>query len=188
MAELKKFPNIRSLSWRSTKMQKWNTVAKTSGSGRVRTMTTWAYPQWIISTQFAYLSPEDYRQIMGFFASLKGGLTPFLWWDPEDHEEKGIRLGLGRDGEWQALRQWGDYLEPVAHVEDVKLYADGAPVGRVTSDKGVIRTSDSVGADAVITADYTYYWKVRLAEDRFTTEATFQDIFKSKTMKLETVR
>lgn len=84
MDELKKFPNIKSLAWKSTKEQKWNTVVKTAGSGRIRTMTTWQYPQYIISTQFAYLTTEQYKELMGFFSTIKGGQESFLWLDPED--------------------------------------------------------------------------------------------------------
>lgn len=184
---LRKFPNIRTFAWKSTKEQKWNTVIKTAGSGKIRTMTTWQYPQYVITTEFAYLTPEQYRELMGFFSLVKGGHEPFLFLDPEDYEEINIPLGRGRDGQWQALRRVGDYLEPVAYVEDVILYADGVRVDGAFSDDGVIRCTGTVAPDAVITADYTYYWKVRL-DGSFTAEAVFQDIFKSKSMKLVTVR
>lgn len=187
MDELKKFPNIKSLAWKSTKEQKWNTVVKTAGSGRIRTMTTWQYPQYIISTQFAYLTTKQYKELMGFFSTIKGGQEPFLWLDPEDYEEINIPLGVGSDGAWQAVRRMGDYVEPVVYVEDIVLYADGVRLDNAFQDKGVIHTTDSVAADAVITADYTYYWKVRL-DGTFTAEATFKDVYKSKSFELVTVR
>ena len=81
----------------------------------------------------------------------------------------------------------GDYVEPVAYVEDIVLYADGVRLDNAFQDKGVIHTTDSVAADAVITADYTYYWKVRL-DGTFTAEATFKDVYKSKSFNLVTVR
>jgi len=56
---------------------------------------------------------------MGFFASIKGGHEPFLWLDPEDYQEKGIPLGTGAEGKWQAVRNFGGYLEPVEHIENV---------------------------------------------------------------------
>lgn len=187
MEALKKFPRIRSLAWKSTKEQKWNTITKTAGSGRVRTMTTWQYPQYIINTQFAYLTVAQYKEIMGFFALLKGGTEPFLWFDMEDNTERGIQLGRGTDGQWQALRRMGDYVEPVSYVEDIVLYADGVRVDNVTQEGGIIRTTAQVSSEAVITADYTYYWKVRL-EGSFTAEATFKNLYTSKAFKLVTVR
>lgn len=188
MADLLKFPDIRTFAWKSTKAQKWDTKIKRTGSGRVRTMTTWQYPQYTITTEFAILSPEEHKRLMGFYASVKGGTVPFLWLDPEDYEEKGVRLGTGAQSEWQAVRKFGDYIEPVAYVENVKLYADGQEV-RCTTDKGVIRlaSGQTVSPTAIITADYTYYWKVMFSGD-YTDEAVFKDVFKSKSFKLVTVR
>ena len=188
MADLIKFPDINTLAWKSTKAQNWDTKTKRTGSGRVRTMTTWQYPQYTITTEFAILSPEEHKRLMGFYASVKGGTIPFLWLDPEDYEEKGIRLGTGAENEWQAVRLYGDFREPVAHIEKLKLYANGSPVNAV-SDKGVIRLAPGVrvAPTAIITADYIYYWKVMFSGD-YTDEIVYKDIFKSKSFKLITVR
>ena len=188
MADLIKFPDIKSLAWKSTKAQKWDTKIKRTGSGRVRTMTTWQYPQYTITTEFAILTPEEHKQIMGFYAKVKGGTAPFLWLDPEDFEEKGVRLGTGAQSEWQAVRLYGDFREPVAYIENLKLYANGTPINAV-SDKGVIRLAQgvTVAPTSIITADYTYYWKVMFSGD-YTDEIIYKDIFKSKSFKLVTVR
>ena len=188
MAELVKFPRIISLAWKSTKAQKWDTKIKTAGSGKVRTMTTWKYPQYTITTEFAVLTSEEYKELMGFYSKTKGGTIPFLWLDPEDNEEKGVRLGTGAEGQWQAVRRFGDFIEPVYHVENVKLYANGAPL-RAVSDKGVIKLAQgqTVAPNAVITADYTYYWLVRFSGD-MTAEYIYTDVYKSKSFKLVTTR
>lgn len=186
--ELRKFPPIRKFAWKSTKEQKWNTTIKTSGSGRVRTLTTWQYPQYIITAQYAWLSTEEYRTLHGFISQVRGSHEPFLWLDPEDYEEKGIRLGSGRDMQWQAVRRMGDFIEPVAYVENVTLYADGKKLNGITVDGGLIKCTEAVPEDAVITADYTYYWKVRLSGDSFQTEARYSNIFTSKAFKLMTTR
>lgn len=188
MAELVKFPRIISLAWKSTKAQKWDTKIKTAGSGKVRTMTTWKYPQYTITTEFAVLTSEEYKELMGFYSKTKGGTIPFLWLDPEDNEEKGVRLGTGAEGQWQAVRRFGDFIEPVYHVENVKLYANGAPL-RAVSDKGVIKLAQgqTVAPNAVITADYTYYWQVRFSGD-MTAEYIYTNVYKSKSFKLVTTR
>lgn len=188
MANLVKFPRIISLAWKSEKSQKWDTKIKTSGSGKVRTMSTWRYPQYTITTEFKILRPDEYKELMGFYSKTKGGTIPFLWLDPEDYEEKGVRIGTGAQGEWQAVRKFGDFLEPVYHIENVKAYANGKEI-RVVSDKGVIRLAQgqTVAPDAVITADYTYYWLVRFSGD-MTAEYVYKDIYKSKSFKLVTTR
>lgn len=188
MAELMKFPNIISLAWKSTKAQKWDTKTKTSGSGKVRTMTNWKYPQYTISTEFEVLTPAQYKELMGFYSKTKGGTVPFLWLDPEDNAEKGIQLGTGSMGSWQAVRKFGDFLEPVYHIENLTLYANGSPI-RAVSDKGVIKlaTGQTVAPNAVITADYTYYWLVRFSGD-MTAEYIFTNVYKSKSFKLVSTR
>ena len=188
MAAYKKFPEIISLAWKSTKAQKWDTKIKKSGSGKIRTMTNWKYPQYTITTEFSVLTVDEYKALMGFYSQTKGGTIPFLWHDPEDDKEKGITLGKGNQTEWQAVRKFGDFLEPVAHIEDVTLYADGKPV-RCVSDKGVIRldTGQTVAPTATITADYTYYWLVMFSGD-MTAEILAPNLYKSKSFKLVTVR
>ena len=76
----------------------------------------------------------------------------------------------------------------MAHIEKLKLYANGSPVNAV-SDKGVIRLAPGVrvAPTAIITADYIYYWKVMFSGD-YTDEIVYKDIFKSKSFKLITVR
>lgn len=188
MAEYLKFPTIISLAWKSQKAQKWDTKTKTSGSGKVRTMTNWKYPQYTISTEFEVLTPAQYKELMGFYSKTKGGTVPFLWLDPEDNAEKGIQLGTGSMGSWQAVRKFGDFLEPVYHIENLKLYANGSPI-RAVSDKGVIKLAagQTVAPNAVITADYTYYWLVRFSGD-MTAEYIFTNVYKSKSFKLVSTR
>lgn len=184
------FPtDINSLAWKSTKAQKWNTARKTAGSGKVRTMTTWQLPQWTITATFVKMTIEEYKRIMGFFATVKGGYEPFLWLDPEDNHEKGIVLGNGSQGQWQALKTWGTYREPTEHIDEVKVYADGKPID-VVVDRGLIKLAKgvSVAPNAVITADYRYYWQVYLSGDTFTAEYVFTNLYKSKEMKLITCR
>lgn len=187
---IRKFPDIRTMDWKSTKSEKWNTEVQRSGSGMVRTMTTWLYPQWTIETRFAYLTDDQYRTLLGFVALIKGAHEPFLWLDPEDYEEKGIQLPRDNDGHYQAVMRMGPYTEPVAYIENVTVYVDGAEVKSTdyTVTNGVISFDTPPGADAVVTADYTYWWKVQLDDDGLGIEKVFKDINKSKTMKLVTVR
>lgn len=111
-----------------------------------------------------------------------------MWLDPEDNAETGIQLGTGSMGSWQAVRKFGDFLEPVYHVENLKLYANGSPI-RAVSDKGVIKLAagQTVAPNAVITADYTYYWLVRFSGD-MTAEYIFTNVYKSKSFKLVSTR
>lgn len=184
---MKKFPDIKTFAWKSTKTQKWNTKVQRSGSGRVRTMTTWKYPQWEITAQFAYLTTEQYKTIMGFVASIKGGNEPFLWYDPEDNTEKGVQLSREDDGGYIPVRKIGEYIEPVEYVEDLKVYVNGKET-KAEFHNGKIYIEYDKGKDATVTADYKYYWKVMFSDSKYSMEYVFTNFYKTKSFKVVTVR
>lgn len=187
---IKKFPELRKLAYSSTKTQKWNTQVQKSGSGKVRTLTNQLYPEWTITAKLIELTNAEARKLMGFAALLKGAHTPFLWLDPEDYEEKGIQLPLIANGIYQAVMKMGDYVEPVECIEKVAVYIDGVKQesSKYTITNGTVKFKTAPASTAKITADYTYYWKVMLAEDGIETENIFVDFNKSKTFKMVTVR
>lgn len=168
----------------------WNTEIQKSGSGRVRTMTNQLYPEWTIETKFAYLSDEEYRKLLGFVALCKGAFEPFLWLDPEDHAETGVQLPVVTPGTYQCLRRMGPYIEPVEYVENVTVYVDGKKrsAADYTITNGCVVFGTAPASTAVVTADYTYWWKVMFKDDGLTVERVFQHINKTKSFKLITVR
>lgn len=187
---IKKFPELRKLAYSSTKTQNWNTQVQKSGSGKVRTLTNQLYPEWTITAKLIELTNAEARKLMGFAALLKGAHTPFLWLDPEDYEEKGIQLPLIANGIYQAVMKMGDYVEPVEYIEKVAVYVDGVKQASnaYTVTGGTVKFKTGPASTAKITADYTYYWKVMLADDGIETENIFVDFNKSKTFKMVTVR
>lgn len=179
----KVFPsNLVKLDWKSTKKQSWNTTVQKAGSGKIRTMCNQSLPSWTIETKFNMLTDADYRQLLGFVASVKGGFEPFLWLDPEDYQETDVPLTADSEGYFQAVMRMGEWQEPVEGITDLTVgeqKIDGANIdgGRFTFD----------GATN-IRASYKYYWLVRFADDAMSIERIFYGINKSKSFKLEVVR
>lgn len=176
---LKKFPNIRRFAWESTKTEKWNTTIQRTASGRLRTMTNQLYPAWTIEASYNVITDEEARQLLGFVASLKGSSEPFLWLDPEDYEEKGQQLAQIDGVSYQAVMRQGDHLEPVEYIEDVKVYIDGVlqGSGTYTVAAGIVKFKTTPAG--IVTADYTYYWKVILSGDQLKIEKIFKDANKA---------
>lgn len=176
---LKKFPNIRRFAWESTKTEKWNTTIQHTASGRLRTMTNQLYPAWTIEASYNVITDEEARQLLGFVASLKGSSEPFLWLDPEDYEEKGQQLAQIDGVSYQAVMRQGDHLEPVEYIEDVKVYIDGIlqGSGTYTVAAGIVKFKTTPAG--IVTADYTYYWKVILSGDQLKIEKIFKDANKA---------
>lgn len=179
MAELKKFPNIRRFAWSSSKQQKWNTTVQKSASGRVRTMTNQLYPEWTISASLPAISDAEARTLLGFTALLKGSYEPFLWLDPEDYQATGVQLAPTY-GYYQCVMVMGSYAEPAEYIEDLVVYVNGVEQDEsaYTVDRGAITFNDALAVDAVVTADYIYYWKVMLSDDGLTINKIFADVNK----------
>ena len=93
-------------------------------------------------------------------------------------------------GTYQAVMKMGDYVEPIEYIEKVTVYIDGVKQNSnaYTVIDGLVKFKTAPASSAKVTADYTYYWKVMLADDGIETENIFIDFNKSKTFKMVTVR
>ena len=177
-------------AYNSSKRQSWDTAIEESASGRYRALTNQLYPQWTITALIQPLSDAEARVLMGFVAARKGGYEPFLWLDGEDYQEKGIILPKISNGIYQAVMKMGEYVEPVEYIENVSVYVDGTKqdANAYTTNNGYITFVTAPATGAVVTADYTYYWKVRFDDDGMGINHIFDNINRSERFKLVTVR
>ena len=164
---MRKFPELRKFSWNSTFEEKWNTTVQKSASGRVRTLTNQLYPAWTVKA--------------------KGSFEAFLWLDPEHNTEKGAPLAQVSSSKYQCVARIGSYVEPVEYVENVTVLVNGAivPATNYTVSGGIITFRQI--PSGTVTANYTYYWKVILADDGLTISKKFDNINTAE-IKLEVVR
>lgn len=177
------------MTWNSKFKQKWNTHVQTSGSGMIRTMTNQLYPLWTITETFGLLDDDTADKLMAFIASVKGGYEPFLWLDHTKNRETGQTLPAISAGKYQAVWSQDGYVEPAAYIEDVTVYVDGVKqtTGYSVSD-GVISFSTAPATGSVVTADYTYWFKVRFSDDGGELTRLFENVNNSSSFKLEVVR
>jgi len=177
-------------AYSSSKKQKWNTEIYESGSGRYRSLTNQLYPKWEIRVLLQPLTDAEARALHGFVAARKGGYEPFYWKDPEDFHESGIALARVASAKYQAVMKMGDYVEPVEYIENVKVYVGGTlqAASSYSVSNGIITFGTDPGSNAVVTADYDYYWKVRFDDDGMGVEHIFDNINRSDRFKLVTVR
>lgn len=184
---VRKFPNIRRFSWNSTKQEKWNTEVQRSASGRVRTMTSQLYPEWTITASYPAITDAEAAELLGFVALLKGAFEPFYWLDPEDYKAEGLVLAEVASGKYQAVIKMGEYVEPAEYIENVAVY-----VGGVKQDASKFSVSDgyitlNTPTSEVVTADYTYYWRVMLADDGLSITKKFLNV-NTTTLKMVVAR
>lgn len=175
---MRKFPELRKFSWNSTFEEKWNTTVQKSASDRVRTLTNQLYPA---------LTDAQADELLGFVALIKGSFEAFLWLDPEHNTEKGAPLAQVSSSKYQCVARIGSYVEPVEYVENVTVLVNGAIVSATNyTVSGGIITFRQIPSGTV-TANYTYYWKVILADDGLTISKRFDNINTAE-IKLEVAR
>jgi len=186
------FPNLPSMAWNSKKIQRWNTIVKKAGSGKRKTMTNWAYPEWEIQCSYTCLNDDEIEQVAGFLATVRGQLLPFLWLDPEDYHETKVRIGTGNgtQTEFQLLRNFANmYVEPVrdivpgtltVYVDDVVTPVDLGTDGRITF-------AAAPKSGAIITATFKYYWRVAFKDDDLDWDNFWYGYYKLNTFSVVTV-
>ena len=187
---LRKFPQeIKHLTWSSKFKQAWGTKVQTSGSGMTRTMTNQIYPTWTITETFGLMDDDTANKLMAFLATVKGGYEPFLWLDHSLNHETGRELSMISSGKYQATIGIAGYVEPAEYIENVTVYVDGIKQEKgYNVSGGVITFPSGPAAGAVVTADYTYWWKVRFADDGGELTRVFDNVNNSGSFKLEVVR
>ena len=187
---VKIWPVMTGIEMRSSKSQKWNTTIEKAGSGRMRSNTNQLLPLWTIQVKYWKLSDAEYRTIMGFVALLKGAHEPFFWLDPEDYQETGRTLARISSGKYQCVMKFGDYVEAVDYVDQLKVYVDGVlqASSAYTVSGGMITFVTAPGVSAVVTADYRYYWHVHLPADGISMNHIINDFKQTGSIKFEVWR
>lgn len=187
---VKIWPVMTGIAIRSSKSQKWNTTVEKSGSGRMRSNTNQLLPSWSISIKYAWLTDADYREIMGFVALLRGAHEPFYWLDPEDYQETGMQIPNISGRTYQCVMKFGDYVEAVDYVDQLKVYVDGTlqASSAYTVNGGAVTFKSALPSGAIVTADYRYYWKVHIPADGISIDHVFYNLKQSGTIKFESWR
>ena len=190
MAALATWPVTSGIEMQSYKSMSYDGEIITTGSGKKRSNSNQLLPKWNIEVRFGILTEANYKTILGFFATLRGGNTPFFWLDPDDYKEAGIQLPKLSSGNYQCVMKWGSFVEAVDKVDQVKVYVDGTlkAASTYTVTGGVITFNTAPASNAVVTADYRYYWKVHIPAKKIKMEHVFRDFKKTNTLNLETWR
>ena len=190
MAAIATWPVMSGIEMHSYKSMGYDCDIVTTGSGKKRSNTNQLLPKWNIEVKFGILTEVQYKTILGFFALLRGGNTPFYWLDPDDNTEENIQLPKNANGSYQCVMKWGSFVEAVDKVDQLKVYIDGVQqgAGNYTVSGGSIAFNNTPGSGAIVTASYRYYWKVHIAASKIKMEHVFINFKKSNTLNLESWR
>jgi uncharacterized protein (TIGR02217 family) len=192
------FPTLPGLSWSVTKQPRFATRIQRAVSGRELRALDQPNPIWTWTLSYSVLrdggSYDELRTLMGFFLDQQGAFGPFLFVDPTDNGVTGQVLGTGDGGTaaFQLVRTMGGFAEPVTAPNAVaNIYVNGvvqSPSGySVGADTGVVTFTAPPLAGGLVSADFTYYFRVRFADDTAEFENFMFQLWSLRQVKLQSV-
>jgi uncharacterized protein (TIGR02217 family) len=176
------FPKLSGLGWSVTRKPTFKTIISQAVAGQESRLTLWKNPIWEFDLTYEVLSDvpnggiTPLAVIMGFYLQAQGSGQDFLLnlqdltLNPSDGNIVGQIIGTG-DGAttgFQLTRSIGAWREDVQVPNIVSaIYVDDAEVdtGWLVGPNGVIIFAAAPAAGATIKADFSWYYRVRFADD-----------------------
>jgi len=137
------------------------------------------------------------QKLMGFFMARQGGYDSFLFGDPNDNYASAAPLGTG-DGTttaFQLSRIYGTAQETIQNPMHVAVFvngtqqASGYSLGTLgTSQGGVVTFTSAPTSGAVLTASFSFLFRVRFAEDNEEFSEFMWQLWNLKKMGLQSLK
>ncbi len=194
------FPSIPSLAWAVLREPVFSTLASKHVSGKTTRATNAVFPLWKFTLTYDVLLSDPstmwLQQLRGFFESMYGQETTFLFQDPEFYNNYHQVLGTGNGSQtdFPFIRSLGSYYsEPVGQVATlVNVY-----LGGVLQSSGfsvqytpypVLRFSTPPGAGVQVMADFTYYFVCRFLADDMDFEEFMNQMHAAQRVQFQSVK
>lgn len=188
------FPVLPGLAWGRRRTPRWSTIVQTSASGRETRAALWQYPLHTWELTFEFLRADaraELQAIMGFFNARRGAFESFLFEDPADNQAAGQALGLG-DGatrDFPLARTQGGFTQPVDALKNLGAVRLNGVATTAYAVAGTVVAFDAAPAAGVaVSADFSFYWRVRFAEDAAEFNEFMYRLFELRSIILQGVR
>ena len=202
------FPALPGLGWSVSKAPRFATRTQKAISGRELRVVDQLYPIWTWTLTYQVLRDEhdtrggnalgsgydELRTLAGFFLQQQGAFGAFLFDDPSDDSVTAQYFGTG-DGSttaFQLYREFGGFFEPIVAPNVVSaVYFNGVAQSSasysVDAATGIVTFTSAPSAGIIITADFTYRFLVRFADDTAEFENFMYQLWSLKQVKLQSV-
>jgi hypothetical protein len=195
VADIGVLPKLAGQGWSVTKTPTWQTRIQRAVSGRELRVLDYPFPLWQFELTWEALgdnlgnptSPAaigsllatDLRTLMGFFLACQGAFATFLYDDPTDDQVTNQQIGVGTGGSTtvQLGRTLGvpsapNFFEPIVAPNLVSaVYLNGIRQATaswsVDPSTGILTFTIPPPLGAVITVDFTYYFRCRFISDAY---------------------
>ena len=208
------FPTLPGLGWSVSKAPRFATRIQRAVSGRELRVLDQPNPIWTWTLTYSMLRDQndtraasgpgvgynELRTLMGFFLQQQGAFQPFLFDDPSDDSASAQAIGTGDGGTtvFQLVRTMGlslpggGFAEPITAPNAVStIYFDGVRQSvsgySVDPATGLVNFTSPPPASQLVTADFTYYFRVRFADDSADFENFLYQLWALKQVKLQSV-
>jgi uncharacterized protein (TIGR02217 family) len=202
------FPSLPGQGWSVTKSPRFATRIQRAVNGRELRALDQTYPLWNWTLTYPLLRDrndtrgplgpgigyDELRTLAGFFLQQQGALQPFLFDDPTDNSVMAQMLGIGDSSRtmFQLVRTMGGFAEPVTAPNTVAaVYFDGIvqPASNYTADAGtgLVAFTGPPPSGQSVTVDFTYYFRVRFADDTAEFENFMIQLWQARQIKLQSV-
>ncbi len=198
-------PSLVGLGFDVVRTPQWDTIVQQSISGKETRLARQTYPRWkwelsynVLRSDIAY---TEFQQLAGFFNQRGGMFDTFLYQDVDDHSvtAQAIGVGNGTQNNFQLIRAFGGFDEPILaphiisniYINGVAQtsgftttsWQDGNPAG-----PGVIIFTTAPSSSAVVTADFSYYFPVRMSNDSVAFSMFISKYYKAKKFSFISVK
>lgn len=190
------FPALPGLMWDVVKQPEFSTKVQTSASGKDSTAAYWTYPRWTFKLSYELLrggAETELNTLLGFFLARKGRFDTWLYTDPSDHTVIGQQIGIGDSSTvaFQLVRTISGFTEPMKAINGapvVKIGGITQTTGWSINSTGVITFTTPPASGAVITADFSYYFRCRFLKDAAEFNQFMADLWELKKCEFISVK
>jgi uncharacterized protein (TIGR02217 family) len=176
-------------------------------SGKETRIAKQTYPRWKWDLTYNVLRSgaafTELQQLAGFFNARQGMFDTFLYEDADDNGvlSQPVAEGDGATVNFQLIRSFGGFIEPMlapnlsqplnVYVNgalqtsgvSVSVWNDGNPLG-----PGVLSFTAPPAGGAAITADFGYYFPVRMSDDSLPFTLFLSQYYKAKKFSFISVK
>jgi uncharacterized protein (TIGR02217 family) len=201
------FPSLPGLAWSVVKAPTFQTRIQRAVSGRELRALDYPYPLWQFTLGFEFLRDnpaagyDELRTLLGFYMLSQGAFGTFLFQDPSDYQANGQAIGTGNASQtlFQLVRAigaalpGGGFAEPILAPNLVSaVYFNGvvqSPAAySVDPNTGLVSFSAPPGNGAVVSADFSFYFRCRFIDDSYDFENFMYRLWQLKKLTFITVR
>ncbi len=195
------FPVLDGLEYSVKRRAEFKTQVFDAVSGKESRASLRQYPKtkFLLSFEFLVEDEEDQQmvELLSFILRHLGMGKGFLFDDPVDNYvlNRFVGTGNGSRTDWQLMRNFGGFIEPVKNINRVVnpedeadispyIYLDGVKQTEggdyTVSDEGLLQFVVAPGSGVDIRATFNFYYRVRFTNDGYDIDEIAQGLFESK--------